>query len=111
MQGMPQVLKDHKKMGIYLHKKGISTGILTRIVTNIMEQNKASLEKFVLQLFLLLLMVFTLFALFSNNMYTVALISLVLSSNLKVAIQNVLNMCVKHLLVTLTVCKSLLHIY
>ena len=69
MQGMLQRLNDYKEMGILPHKKAVSTGTLTRIVTNVMEQNKASL-KFVLQLFLLLLLVFTLFVPFSNNTYT-----------------------------------------
>ena len=98
-------------MGIYPDKKGISTGTMTRIVINIMEQNKASLENFFsIQLFLLLLLVF---ALTSNSMCKATLIVyvLTLSLNLKVKIRNVLNMCVKPLLITLTVCKSHFHIY
>ena len=59
---MAQGLTKHRRMETLPHKKAISTGTLTRIVTNIMEQNKASLKIFFLQLVLLLL-VFPLFAL------------------------------------------------
>ena len=46
MRGMLQGLNDYKEMGIVPHKKGIPTGTLTRIDTNIMEQNKVSLKFF-----------------------------------------------------------------
>ena len=39
---MAQGLTEKEEMGINLHKKAIYTGTLTRIVTNIMQQNKAS---------------------------------------------------------------------
>ena len=35
-----QGLTEYKMMGIHLHEKAASTGTLTRIVTNTMEQNK-----------------------------------------------------------------------
>ena len=46
MQGMAQGLTEYEEMGIHPHKKAISTGAVTRIVTNIMEKNKASLKIF-----------------------------------------------------------------
>ena len=98
-------------MGIYPDKEGVSTGAMARIVTNIMEQNKESLEIFFsIQLFLLLLLVV---ALTSKTMCkaTVMVYVLTLSLNLKVTIRNVINKCVKLSLVTLTVYKSHFHIY
>ena len=78
---MAQGLIEYKMKGIHLHKKVISAGTMTRIVTNTMGQNKASQNLFLSQLFLLLL-VFISFALFSNCMYIAAFIVWVLSSNL-----------------------------
>ena len=100
MWDMPQGLTEHRKMGFYLHKKGISTGTLTRIVTNTMEQIRQS-EFFFLQLFVPLLLVFTLFALFLDYMPAVTFFIWVLNSNLKVPVRNVSNMCVIQSLVML----------
>ena len=107
---MAQGLTADKKIGIHTHKKAISTGAMTRIVTNIMEQNKASLKIFFLQL-VLLWSVFNLFVLFSNNTYTAAFMVWILGSNLKVIIRNVISMHVKLSVVMLTICKSHFHIY
>ena len=104
MIGTVQGLAEYERMGLPSPEKSVSTGTLTKTVTNTMEQNKAS-QNFFSELFLIL-SVFISIAFFSSYTYTVTFLVWVLGSNIKVISRNVLGICVKLSLVMLTICKS-----
>ena len=90
-------------MGKDLANKCISTGTVTR-----MEQNKASLKCFFIQMFIMNIgcsLTLLVKCLFLDRTSTVAFIMVWSVLTLKIPNDNALNICVKFALITLTVCK------